>query len=172
MARFVTGLVAGMVIATVAGAAAGLHAQVSTDDIANAAHEAGVSEMDLRGALNSQAMHGLTADPWTYLRSNRELPSEKTLPPPAAASPSASASGVWARLAQCESSGVWNRNSGNGYFGGIQFDRQTWLAYGGGAFAARADLAAPAQQIAVAERLRAARGFQPWPACSRALGLR
>jgi hypothetical protein len=168
MARFVTGLVAGMVIATLAGAAAGLHAQVSTDDIANAAHEAGVSEMDLRGALNSQAMHGLTADPWTYLRSNRELPS---LPPSASSSPAASASGVWAKLAQCESTGNWHANTGNGFFGGIQFDRQTWLAYGGGAFGARADLASPAQQIAVAERLRAARGFQPWPACSRALGL-
>jgi Transglycosylase-like domain len=165
--RFVVGAVFGIVVTTLAGAALGIHAE--SDQVEAAAAEAGVDPQDLRGALNSQGVRGMTTDPWVYLRANRELPS---LPPPVAVSPPAPASGVWARLAECESSGVWNRNSGNGYFGGIQFDQQTWLAFGGAAYAARADLATPAQQIAVAERLHAARGFQPWPACSRALGLR
>jgi hypothetical protein len=127
MARFVTGLVAGIVIATVAGAAAGLHAQVSTDDIANAAHEAGVSEMDLRGALNSQAVHGLTADPWTYLRSNRELPS---LPPSASNSPAAPASGVSSRVAciiHVESRGDPNARNPSGASGLGQFLPSTWV---------------------------------------------
>jgi Transglycosylase-like domain len=90
-------------------------------------------------------------------------------PPP----PTPPASGVWARLAQCESTGDWRAISRGGtYRGGLQFDQQTWADYGGLAYASSAHLATPAQQIAVAERLRAARGFQPWPACSRRLGLR
>jgi hypothetical protein len=80
---------------------------------------------------------------------------------------------VWDTLAGCESSNNWAARSSNGlYFGGLQFDRQTWLAYGGAEYASRADFASRAEQIAIAERLHAARGFQPWPACSRLLGLR
>lgn len=88
---------------------------------------------------------------------------------PAAAEP---ALGIWDRLAECESNGRWGLNTGNGFMGGLQFDRQTWLAYGGGQYAPRADLATRAQQISIAQRLQAARGFGPWPACSRRLGLR
>lgn len=76
---------------------------------------------------------------------------------------------VWDTLARCESQGNWSISTGNGFFGGLQFDLQTWRAYGGAGMPNRASRA---EQIAVAERLRAARGFQPWPACSRALGLR
>lgn len=79
---------------------------------------------------------------------------------------------VWDRLAQCESSGRWNLNSGNGYFGGLQFWPSTWRAYGGLAYAPRADLATREQQIAVAVRTQAAQGWGAWPACSRKLGLR
>jgi len=79
--------------------------------------------------------------------------------------------GVWDRLAACESGGNWHTNTGNGYYGGLQFSSGTWLAYGGGAYASRADLASREQQIAVAERLRASSGFSPWPACARRLGL-
>ena len=78
---------------------------------------------------------------------------------------------VWDQLAKCESGGNWAINTGNGYYGGLQFDISTWLGYGGGAFAPRADLATREQQITVAERLHAARGFQPWPACRIKLGL-
>jgi uncharacterized protein YabE (DUF348 family) len=79
--------------------------------------------------------------------------------------------GVWDRLAQCESGGNWAINTGNGYYGGLQFSYGTWLAYGGGAYAQTANLASREQQIAIAERLRADSGFSPWPACARALGL-
>lgn len=78
---------------------------------------------------------------------------------------------VWDALAMCESGGRWNINTGNGFYGGIQFDIGTWLSNGGGAFAARADLATREQQIAIASKVQANRGFAPWPACARKLGL-
>ena len=69
---------------------------------------------------------------------------------------------MWDRIAQCESGGNWAINTGNGYYGGLQFDSQTWLGNGGGAFAPRADLASRTQQIAVANKVYAARGLSPW----------
>lgn len=70
---------------------------------------------------------------------------------------------VWDRLAQCESGGNWHINTGNGFYGGLQFDI--------GTFGGRADLASREEQIAKAESVRARRGFSPWPACARKLGL-
>ncbi|WP_409184964.1 transglycosylase family protein [Amycolatopsis sp. VS8301801F10] len=71
--------------------------------------------------------------------------------------------GVWDRIAQCESGGNWSINTGNGYYGGLQFDRQTWNAYGGGQYAPTADKATREQQIAIAERVRDARGgYSAW----------
>jgi hypothetical protein len=78
---------------------------------------------------------------------------------------------VWDTLAKCESSGNWAANTGNGYYGGLQFSVATWNGYGGAEFAAYPHQATREQQIAVAERLHAARGFQPWPACRAKLGL-
>ncbi|XVX19542.1 ubiquitin-like domain-containing protein [Actinomycetota bacterium] len=69
---------------------------------------------------------------------------------------------MWDRIAQCESTGNWSINTGNGYYGGLQFDIRTWLGAGGGDFAPRADLASRAQQITVANRVYAQRGLQPW----------
>ena len=69
---------------------------------------------------------------------------------------------MWDRIAQCESGGNWAINTGNGYYGGLQFDSQTWLGNGGGAFAPRADLASRTQQIAIANKVYAARGLAPW----------
>ena len=69
---------------------------------------------------------------------------------------------MWDRIAQCESTGNWSINSGNGYYGGLQFDLQTWLGAGGGDFASRPDLASREQQITVANRVYADRGLQPW----------
>lgn len=85
--------------------------------------------------------------------------------------PAVEAYGVWDRLASCESSNRWHI-IGRTYSGGLQFDAPTWRAYGGGAYASIAGYASREQQIAVAERLRAKRGYQPWPVCSRVLGLR
>lgn len=84
--------------------------------------------------------------------------------PPTQAAPAAPrVNGVnWDGIAQCESGGNWSINTGNGYYGGLQFDIQTWLAAGGGQYAPRADLATKAQQIEIANRLYAQRGLQPW----------
>lgn len=79
----------------------------------------------------------------------------------------ANAAGGWDEVAQCESGGDWSINTGNGYYGGLQFDNQTWLGSGGGAYAPRADLATREQQIAIANKVYAQRGLQPW-ACGHA----
>ena len=103
----------------------------------------------------------------------RPIPTQRPTPRPVTrvAPPVTSGDGVWDRLAQCESGGNWSINTGNGYYGGLQFGLGTWAGYGGTAYAARPDLATREQQIAVAERLRAARGYAPWPACAAKLGL-
>ena len=84
---------------------------------------------------------------------------------------SAKAASVWDRVAQCESSGNWHINTGNGYYGGLQFVQSTWVGYGGRAYAPRADLATKAEQIAVARRVLASQGPGAWPVCSRRAGL-
>lgn len=85
---------------------------------------------------------------------------------------SAATSSEWDAVAQCESSGNWAINTGNGYYGGLQFTNQTWAAYGGTAFAPRADQATKAQQITVAERVLSTgwngnppQGKGAWPVC-------
>ncbi|WP_346959523.1 ubiquitin-like domain-containing protein [uncultured Arthrobacter sp.] len=79
-----------------------------------------------------------------------------------AAAPAMMNVAMWDKIAQCESGGNWSINSGNGYYGGLQFDIQTWLGSGGGAYAPNASQASKAQQIAVANRVYAQRGLQPW----------
>ena len=69
---------------------------------------------------------------------------------------------VWDKVAQCESGGNWSTNTGNGYYGGLQFAQATWEATGGLQYAPRADLATREQQIAVAEVLRARAGLGQW----------
>ena len=82
---------------------------------------------------------------------------------------SAAPESAWDKLAQCESGGNWNTNTGNGYYGGIQFNASTWKAYGGRGMPHQAS---KAEQIAVAERTLAAQGWNAWPACSRKMGVR
>ncbi|WP_395728485.1 ubiquitin-like domain-containing protein [Nakamurella sp.] len=97
-------------------------------------------------------------------------PAPAPAPQPAAApAPSGGWSVNWDAIARCESGGNWSINTGNGYYGGLQFDSGTWLSNGGGAYASRADLATKDQQIAIAERVYAARGLSPW-ACGYAAG--
>jgi len=74
----------------------------------------------------------------------------------------------WDQLARCESGGDWNINTGNGYYGGLQFSPTTWRAFGGSGMPHQAGRS---EQIAVAERTLAAQGWNAWPACSRKLGL-
>lgn len=84
---------------------------------------------------------------------------------------SAASTSTWDRVADCESSGNWSINTGNGYFGGLQFTRATWAAYGGLQYAPRADLATRAQQILVAEKVLKGQGPGAWPVCSLRAGL-
>jgi hypothetical protein len=83
-----------------------------------------------------------------------------------------SGGGAWDALARCESGGNWGINTGNGYYGGLQFSSGTWLAYGGGQYAQTANQASREQQIAIATKVRDARGgYGDWPACASKLGL-
>jgi uncharacterized protein YabE (DUF348 family) len=79
-----------------------------------------------------------------------------------AAAPAMMNEAMWDKIAQCESTGNWSINSGNGYYGGLQFDIQTWIGSGGGAYAPNASLATKAQQIDIANRVYAQRGLSPW----------
>lgn len=86
--------------------------------------------------------------------------------------PSQEARGIWDSLARCESGGNWAINTGNGYYGGLQFSRSTWLGYNGGRFATYPHRATREQQIVIATALRDAHGdYGAWPACARKLGL-
>jgi murein DD-endopeptidase MepM/ murein hydrolase activator NlpD len=78
---------------------------------------------------------------------------------------------TWNKVAACESTNDWNINTGNGYYGGLQFTRSTWEAYGGTRYAPRADLATKDQQIAVAEKVLDGQGPEAWPVCSQRAGL-
>lgn len=84
---------------------------------------------------------------------------------------SAASTTTWDKVADCESSGNWAINTGNGYFGGLQFTQSTWEAYGGTRYAPRADKATRAQQILVAEAVLARQGPGAWPVCSVRAGL-
>ncbi|MFF9089349.1 transglycosylase family protein [Streptomyces sp. NPDC014991] len=78
--------------------------------------------------------------------------------------------GVWDRIAQCESGGNWHINTGNGYYGGLQFSAGTWRAYGGTAYAPTADQASRSAQITVATKVQGAQGWGAWPVCSARAG--
>jgi hypothetical protein len=79
--------------------------------------------------------------------------------------------GTWQALAQCESGGNWAINTGNGYYGGLQFSQSSWIGAGGGKYAPLPHMASPSEQIATAEVLRSSGGWGHWPACSAKLGL-
>ncbi|MFP5023335.1 transglycosylase family protein [Pseudonocardia phyllosphaerae] len=98
-----------------------------------------------------------------------EQPAKRAAQP---AAPPVAKNSTWDRIAHCESTGNWAISTGNGYYGGLQFDRTTWKEFGGTAYAPTADRATREQQIAVAERVRSARGsYGSWPACAAKLGL-
>ena len=89
-----------------------------------------------------------------------------------ASAPAVSNASTWDAIAQCEATGNWAINTGNGFYGGLQFTQSTWEAFGGGQYAARADLASREQQIAIGEKVRAGQGWGAWPSCTSKLGLR
>ncbi|OKI37478.1 transglycosylase [Streptomyces sp. TSRI0281] len=77
----------------------------------------------------------------------------------------------WDALVNCEASGNWSANTGNGFSGGLQFTPSTWQAFGGHQYAASAHQATAQQQIAVAEKVLAAQGPGAWPVCSAKAGM-
>jgi hypothetical protein len=96
-------------------------------------------------------------------------PAPKPPPPPPKPKPAEPDWGVWDRLAQCESSGNWSCNTGNGYYGGLQFSLSSWRWVGGSGYPHQASRA---EQIRRAERLLALQGWRAWPACRLKPGLR
>jgi hypothetical protein len=76
---------------------------------------------------------------------------------------------VWDKIAECESGGDWSINTGNGYYGGLQFSLSTWRAYGGSGYPHKASRE---EQIRIAKKVQAADGWGAWPACTAKLGLR
>jgi uncharacterized protein YabE (DUF348 family) len=92
----------------------------------------------------------------------KEKPKAEAAANTGAAAPAMMNEAMWDKIAQCESTGNWSINSGNGYYGGLQVDIQTWIGSGGGAYAPNASLATKAQQIDIANRVYAQRGLQPW----------
>ncbi|MDN3255396.1 transglycosylase family protein [Streptomyces mutabilis] len=87
----------------------------------------------------------------------------------AAGNASAATASEWDAVAQCESGGNWSINTGNGYYGGLQFSASTWAGYGGTQYAATADQATKAQQIEIAEKVLAGQGKGAWPVCGTGL---
>ena len=85
--------------------------------------------------------------------------------------PSPSSGNVWDRVAECESNGNWSINTGNGYYGGLQFWHPTWKSFGGQEFAPYAHQASKIQQITIAQRVLQSQGPGAWPVCSVRAGL-
>ncbi|MDD9381828.1 peptidoglycan DD-metalloendopeptidase family protein [Streptomyces sp. ZAF1911] len=84
---------------------------------------------------------------------------------------SAASVGTWDKVAQCESTNDWSINTGNGYYGGLQFSSSTWAEFGGRQYAPQANQATKAQQIAIAEKVLATQGPGAWPSCGKLAGL-
>ena len=103
------------------------------------------------------------------MAATKPAPKAAPAPAPAAPAPAVAAGSPWDALAGCEAGGNWGINTGNGYYGGLQFSLSSWRAVGGTGYPHEASRET---QIAMGERLRAAQGWGAWPACSRRLGLR
>ncbi|WP_354350948.1 ubiquitin-like domain-containing protein [Pseudarthrobacter sp. PvP090] len=118
--------------------------------------------VDGREASRTLVSQSVSAQPVT----EKVTVGTKAKPKPAgntgAGAPAMMNEAMWNKIAQCESTGNWSINNGNGYYGGLQFDIRTWLGAGGGAYAPNASLATKAQQIDIANRVYAQRGLQPW----------
>jgi uncharacterized protein YabE (DUF348 family) len=124
----------------------------------------------LRKPVPEIELHGTKAYPEPEPEPEPEpAPAPEPEPEPQTPAPAVS-EGVWDQLAQCESGGNWSINTGNGYYGGLQFNLGTWQAYGGTGYPHENSRE---QQIAVATRLRDANGgsYGSWPSCAASLGL-
>ncbi|MEU4239600.1 transglycosylase family protein [Actinoplanes sp. NPDC026619] len=86
------------------------------------------------------------------------------------ASPAQASSVNWDAVAQCESGGNWSINTGNGFYGGLQFSRSTWRSYGGAKYAGTANKASKSEQIRIAEKVLSGQGIGAWPVCGKKAG--
>jgi hypothetical protein len=151
-------------------AAAARQAQINA---AAAARQAQIKRMQVWYYLASPAQRAALANyfhPAPPAPAPAPAPRPVVAPPaprPVVAAPAAPGWTVWDTIAQCEASGNWHANTGNGYSGGLQFSPSTWRGYGGGQFAPMAWMASREQQIVVAERIRAVQGYSAWPVCGR-----
>ena len=118
----------------------------------------------------TQASLGLTATAGIPAERGPAEQAATTLPPPPA--PVIEHYDIWIRMAQCESGGNWQINTGNGYYGGIQFALTSWRAVDGDEFAAYPHQATMEEQMIAGERLLDIQGWGAWPTCARKLGLR
>ncbi|WP_271394840.1 resuscitation-promoting factor [Neomicrococcus lactis] len=140
------------------------------------AKEAGAKEAAAKEAAAKEAAAKAATQTATAKKAATQTAAAKETQAASSSSKTATAptnvSGAWAALAQCESGGNWATNTGNGYYGGLQFSLSSWRAVGGTQYAAYPHQASASQQIAAAEKLRASGGWGHWPACSSKLGLR
>lgn len=120
--------------------------------------------------LPNRPLPGNQPDPAPKTQRAAQVPVRPAVPKPKTAPVAYSSDGsVWDRLAQCESGGNWSINTGNGYYGGLQFSLASWRGVGGSGYPHQASRA---EQISRAEALRERQGWGAWPACSAKLGLR
>jgi hypothetical protein len=151
-------LIAALLITSVAVQPTAAQEIVIPDQVAEAADKAEVEALDLLGAVNTTG-----SDPYEYLYSVGELARPK---------PPAPVFTIWDRVAECESQGNWAANTNNGFYGGVQFDHDSWISAGGGKYAYNAHLATRGQQIEIANQWLTMTSWKSWPACSLRLGLR
>jgi resuscitation-promoting factor RpfB len=126
------------------------------------------------GTLSRKVVPIPTRKPDHVSRANRtpeRTPKPQSTPRVSAAPEPTTGAGVWDQIAKCESGGNWHINTGNSFYGGLQFTISTWNAFGGQQYASRADLATKSEQIAIAKKTQASQGWNAWPACSRKIGL-
>ena len=120
-------------------------------------------------AIDATEVQSILPHRYPFLFIDRVVEVGTKAPAPAPAPNYAGGGTVWDRLAQCESGGNWAINTGNGYYGGLQFNLGTWRSYGGPGYP---HTASRGTQIAIAEKVRAARGgYGAWPGCAAKLGL-
>ncbi|MCB0976955.1 MAG: transglycosylase family protein [Acidimicrobiales bacterium] len=136
---------------------------------AKAAADAKLAEAFYRGLAEHEAEVARQQTAAAVEQAAREQAAREQAARQAAAAPAVPAGSVWDALAQCEAGGNWAINTGNGYYGGLQFSASSWHAVGGTGLPHQHSRET---QIAMGERLRAAQGWGAWPACSRKLGLR
>jgi hypothetical protein len=118
-----------------------------------------------RKAWIERAAMAAVAPPKAPAQSPASVPVASSSAPVATSYPASSGGVNWSAIAACESGGNWSDNTGNGFYGGLQFSEGTWLAYGGGQYASTAAGASESQQIAVAQRVLASQGIGAWPVC-------